>query len=213
MKKPKHERIDLGEHYSESESMNSSSSCSSTGSSTACSSTTSSSLSSPFASTSSSTPSSSSSLSGDEDIIPLHDQKSKLKVFEKILSLISLLSEKSALHEHNLHHQLESAETAEPKAKLFSKKYQKTKLNFFYKAILDDINLNHNKIILYSLLRINLCRRAHQNDSTKRAHKQNNLFAVKFVDKRRVPSLRTIARYRSLICFATARWASWRLTI
>lgn len=62
---------------------------------------------------------------------------------------------------------------------------QKLKLNFFYKAILDDINLNHVKIVLLSLIRINNCRHSHvepQSTNKVKVKKKNQLFAIRFID-------------------------------
>ena len=121
-----------------------------------------------------------SSLSGDEEIIPLHDQKSKLKVFEKILSLISLLTEKNAQHQHDMHHDSVNGHT---ESLTYLKMNQKLKLNFFYKTILDDINLNHVKIILLSLIRINSCRYSHADqECTTKVKKKNQFFAMRFID-------------------------------
>lgn len=124
-----------------------------------------------------------SSNSIDEDVITVHDQKSKLKVFEKILALISQLSEKNAEHRHELHHCNLNETILEAEDFKILKKNQKLKLNFFYKAILDDINLNHVKIILFSLIRINNCCYSHTNPiKINKMSKKIHQFAERFVD-------------------------------
>ena len=100
------------------------------------------------------------------------DQKSKLKVFEQILALVGLLSERNAQHQHSVHHS--------QKMKMKSK--QKLKLNFFHKAILDDI------AIILSMIRINSCGCSHVGQGTlppptnTKQPAASKVFAEKFID-------------------------------
>ena len=115
----------------------------------------------------------------DDDIIPLHDQKSKLKVFEKIISLISLLTEQNSIFTHRQHHNFTLNDTSviTPSDKIMvdaeiakNKSHntnQKLNLNFFYKSILDKTNLKDVGNILFSLMRTNLCRNSHLSDEQK----------------------------------------------
>lgn len=157
--------------------------------------------SSSFSSSSSSMSSSSSSLS-DDDIIPLHDQKSKLKVFEKIISLISFLSEQNSIYIHNQHHNLNKdveklidsdKQVADENSS--KKNVHKLNLNFFYKSILDKTNLKDVGNIFFSLMRMNLCQYTHltEEQKLKRKHittilnnnfnqSDNQILAEKFVN-------------------------------
>jgi len=144
--------------------------------------------SSSFSSSSSSMSSSSSSLS-DDDIIPLHDQKSKLKVFEKIIALISFLSEQHSNYIHNQHHNFNKDTSKNMPEKAMDtekvsidennskKNTHKLNLNFFYKSILDKTNLKDVVNILFSLMRMNLCNYSHMSEDQKLKKKQiaNNL--------------------------------------
>ncbi|CAF0722648.1 unnamed protein product [Brachionus calyciflorus] len=79
----------------------------------------------------------------DDDIIALNDQKSKIKVFEKMLNLLVILSENHLKYMHKIY-------------KLKSYKIPKIPLSFFYKTILDGLNLGLLKQIFYNLLHLNL---------------------------------------------------------
>ena len=76
-----------------------------------------------------------------DDIIPIHDQNSKLKVFEKIIALIAHLVGMNTQYQNSVHHHPDSS--SDPNKKLAKAKNQKLNLNFFYKSILDDINIKN----------------------------------------------------------------------
>ncbi len=201
--KRKKKKINSKQDVSDTESINSvcssssqllSTSSSSTASSSAASSSTSSILSSFLSSSSSeSDTDSSSSLSDDdndieedddEDIIPIHDQKSKLKVFEKIITLIAHLVEMNTQYQHSVHHHHHPDSNSN--RKLIKAKNQKLNLNFFYKSILDDININNVRNILVSLIRAGACRYSHLSSQEpaviEKKQQKNHLFTVKFID-------------------------------
>ena len=179
-----------------------------------CGSSLSSSASTISSSSSSSSLSSASSALSDDDIIPLHDQKSKLKVFEKLIGLVYFLSDKNSIYCHNLHHQSarkhklstqsakendadEAMAVDSPRNEDLAKKERKNsfsknhahvnghhlKLNYFYKSILDEINLSQSMNTLFSIMRTNRCSHSHPNESQHANKKKNaDALAVKFVN-------------------------------
>jgi ketosteroid isomerase-like protein len=120
----------------------------------------------------------------DKDIIPIHDQNSKLKVFEKIIALIAYLVGMNTQYQHSVHHHPDSS--SDPNKKLAKAKNQKLNLNFFYKSILDDINIKNVRNILVSLIRASSCRYSHLSSQEpavlEKKQQKNHLFTVKFID-------------------------------
>ena len=102
--------------------------------------------------------------SNGDQVIPLHEQKSKLKVFEKCLNLISDLYDSSLTNS-----------SFSPQPPKFA---HKLKLNFFHKCLLDHLSLGHVKNILLAIMR--LSNGACSNRSA-RLSRENLLLASKFV--------------------------------
>ena len=62
-------------------------------------------------------------------------------------------------YQNSVHHHPDSS--SDPNKKLAKAKNQKLNLNFFYKSILDDINIKNVRNILVSLIRASSCRYSH----------------------------------------------------
>ena len=97
----------------------------------------------------------------------------KLEVFEKFLTLISLLCQSLVAHQNSLHH--------EPSVKPDQLYQYKYKLHFFYKAIIDEIYVGHVRNILIQMCRVGFCRHSQNNDMVRHRRRSQQLGA-RFVD-------------------------------
>jgi hypothetical protein len=95
-----------------------------------------------------------------DEITPLQEQKSKLKVFEKSLALVSHLCDAAVVNQQN-----------EPFA-------YRLRLNFFYKCILDELSMGNVRSVMLAMFRLD-----NPNGSKNgRLNRENRLFARKIVD-------------------------------
>jgi hypothetical protein len=85
----------------------------------------------------------------DLDVIPIQDQKSKVKVFEKIISLITMLIEYSACSYYASDSEVSRNAAFLSPSDRHALIGSKNELKFFHRIILDDINLHNIRNLVY----------------------------------------------------------------
>ncbi len=115
-------------------------------------------------------------------IMPLQNQKSKLKVFEKIFSFLSLLFDNYVKIVQNRIEMMSKNSNLK-----FDNINYKLKLNFFYKSIIDELNLSNIRSILNGIFCLNFyeneLKNSHSdNNNWTSSCKENKIFAVNMIN-------------------------------